>query len=137
MRSFQRSRSCRPSRLAAILQAALLAAGLIAAPTIHRYTCTGVCCGPKFTVAGARCCGHCGHGAAGDASPASGPQRSGGCACLDDCCAWHALFTTPDAPADAAPATLVTVAPVPVPVDAPRAPGARLLPYPTGPPIAL
>lgn len=114
----------------------MLAASVIAAPTIHRYTCAGVCHGPQFSVSGDRCCGQCSHEGATGRAPASGSHRTRGCTCLDDCCTWYALFTTPDAPADAAPATLVAPAPALLPADAPRAPGARLLPYPTGPPSA-
>ncbi len=134
MTSLPRNRWPEGARLAALLQAALLAASLVAAPTIHRYTCSGVCSGARFVTWGERACGGCCHG--GDAGAPSGARGGSGrgCTCLDDCCSWHALFTTPDAPSDTAPATLVAAAPVAAPIDAPRAPGARLLPYPTGPP---
>ena len=136
--SLPRSRWPDGVRLASLLQAALLAASLIAAPTIHRYTCSGVCSDARCSVRAERARGGCCHPT--EAGAPNGATRSGhprGCACLDDCCSWHALFTTPDAPADTVPATPVAAAPVPSPIDSPRAPGAHLLPYPTGPPSAL
>ena len=148
------SHMSRPGRLPALLQAVLLALTLVLAPELHRHTCNGVCAsapgasGPR--VAGPAADGvaeepgasSCCHGAANQAeSPApqgSGERHgssSGGCDCLDDCCSIYANGTTPEVATDTGPATLlVSAAPDAPPAQAPRAAGARLLPYPNGPP---
>jgi hypothetical protein len=122
---------------AALLQAAALLVTLIAAPELHRYTCSGVCSAPKFARNGETACGHCCQGEAQGHSKRPGGHARGACNCLDDCCSWTAVFAAPDAPADAVPVALVTPAPPLQPIDLPRAPGTWLLPFSTGPPSAV
>ena len=147
-------------RLFVLLQAALLAFTLVLAPELHRHTCTGVCASGALDgggraagdfgaagaaeVAGEPAAHSCCHGGANSApSPGTGRSAghrgpsSDGCDCLDDCCTIYAHGTTPDVVTDTGPATLLVSGTPEVPsAPAPRAPGARLLPYPTGPPSA-
>ena len=119
-------------RMGVLLEAALLALSLFAAPALHRKNCNGVCAEHRLSTSeepSHSCCG-----------PAEHRQDStddGGCQCLDDCCSIVGCCVTPDVVSDTAPATLVrTDAPAWYPEAKPRAPEARLLPYPTGPPSA-
>ncbi len=138
MRSPVRFNTSRQVRALALFQAVVFVATLTAAPILHRDYCSGVCASPKFATIGETSCRRCCQDASAEKHPKTpvGHAR-GGCNCLDDCCSWHAVFTAPDAPVDAGPVTLVTPAPPLRPLDTPRAPGARLLPYPTGPPSAV
>ncbi|HEY7729112.1 MAG TPA: hypothetical protein VID50_11750 [Candidatus Eisenbacteria bacterium] len=119
-------------RVGVLLQAALLALNLLAGPALHRKHCNGPCCvahrlseshaGPHRD-----CCGGSDQG--------ERPKSDDGCQCLDDCCSILAYSITPDVVSDTAPATLVSsTAEAVLPTETPRAPAARLLPYPTGPP---
>lgn len=123
----------RPGRLAAMLQVALFAATMAEAPLLHRANCDGVCAAPKLEALG--------RAMSGDACcPPDAPSPRGtsrGCGCLDDCCSMTAHATTPTVIADLAPpAPVVCLAPALRTERVPRAPGARLLPFPTGPPRA-
>jgi hypothetical protein len=120
------------ARALALLQAIVLAASLIAAPILHPHTCTGPC------AAIAKAPGHAA-GAAAALPPChtAGHGDSGRktCDCTGDCCSFQAQFVAPSEIADvAAPTTLFVAVPAPAPDDARRAPEARLLPFPTGPP---
>ena len=124
----------RARRLGVLLEAALLALSLFAAPALHRKTCNGVCAEHRQAASEAEpahsCCG-------GAAEHAEGPKEDGGCQCLDDCCAIVGCCAAPDDVCDTAPPSLVsTDAQAWYPEWTPRAPEARLLPYPTGPPPA-
>ncbi|HSQ60015.1 MAG TPA: hypothetical protein VLT84_06245 [Acidobacteriota bacterium] len=124
-------------RLAAWIQASLVAASLVAAPVLHPYACTSPC-SSQASVASQ------GGGAHLDATPAGlppchapkdGDPGSGPCRCTDDCCSFQAQFVVPLEPADGAPPSLLQAAPPPArPDESHRAPAARLLPFPTGPP---
>ena len=138
MRPLVRFGASRRARVLALLQGAVFVATLIAAPVLHRYGCSGACASPKFATNGGTPRAPCCQGeSAGPHSRTPAGHAPGGCNCLDDCCSWTAVFTTPDAPADAVPVTLVTPAPSLWALDAPRAPGVWLLPFSTGPPSAV
>lgn len=120
------------SRAGALFQVALLVLSLAAAPAVHRKHCTGVCSTQRQTAVfgepGHSCCGRSGHH---DAA-----QEDDGCQCLDDCCSIVGHCATPTVVCDTAPpAPAPTPVPVVTPVETLRAPAARLLPYPTGPPF--
>jgi hypothetical protein len=114
-------------RAGVLLQAALLALGLVAAPAVHENSCADVCARHEAATPERHSCGS-------HAGQAVGHE---GCRCLGDCCSIVACCVTPDAPGDAAPpAPLPSPAGGQAPASAPRAPGVWLLPYPTGPPPA-
>lgn len=123
-------------RLAAWLQAALLAASLVAAPVLHPYACTSPCA--SQVVAAPQHDGEHDPGHAGLPpchAPKSGASDQGPCQCTDDCCSFQAQFVVPLEPADGAPSSLLQETPAPaLPDESHRAPAARLLPFPTGPP---
>jgi hypothetical protein len=123
-----------PARRAAVLlEAALLALSLFAAPALHRKSCNGVCA--AHHLGGTR--EEPRHGCCAGAEPDQGPGADDGCRCLDDCCSIFGCCVTPDVLSDTGSATLVPAGARPVrPEETPRAPEARLLPYPTGPPGA-
>lgn len=124
-------------RVAAWFQASLLAASLVAAPALHPYACASPCA--TQVVAATQHDGGHGHANAGLPpchAPKDGKANSGPCQCTDDCCSFQAQFVVPLEPADGAPpSTLQTAAAPPaLPDESHRAPAARLLPFPTGPP---
>jgi hypothetical protein len=118
-------------RAGALLQVAFLSLYLLAAPALHRRHCTGVCSMNRqsavFGESGRGCCGTSGHKHSG--------KDDDGCQCLDDCCSIVGHCTAPTVVCDTAPpAPAPTPIPAVTPVETSRAPAARLLPYPTGPP---
>ncbi|HEX4933732.1 MAG TPA: hypothetical protein VFV33_11170 [Gemmatimonadaceae bacterium] len=123
-------------RLAAWIQASLLATSLVAAPALHPYACTSPCA--SQAVASPQHDGDHGRANAGLPpchAPKDGKAGSGPCQCTDDCCSFQAQFVVPLEPADGAPpSTLQATAPPALPDESHRAPAARLLPFPTGPP---
>jgi hypothetical protein len=123
-------------RLAAVAQAAFFTASLVAAPLVHPWACTGACAG----AAGVDVRSGPAHGGPAENAP---PCHGGGgprakhrrCECTDDCCSLWAQFVSPPVVDDPAPASLVVARALPSPPDeSGRAPAARLLPFPTGPP---
>ncbi|HET9952485.1 MAG TPA: hypothetical protein VFS09_11895 [Candidatus Eisenbacteria bacterium] len=118
-------------RIRAILQAALFVASLVSAPLVHEWTCDGACARASLATAASA-----DHASAPPCHAGAGPGSKGhGCNCTDGCCSLWAQFVSPPALERAgAPTRIVSTPVAPAPEPARRAPAARLLPYPTGPP---
>jgi hypothetical protein len=130
IRAFDHRRGA-PRRAGAALLSLFFAVSLVAAPLLHQRTCTGACAaGASFARAAA------GRDAAPPCHAAGAAHgKRGGCQCTDDCCSLLAQFVAPPDVADDGPTVLLPAGILPATPDASRrAPAARLLPYPNGPP---
>jgi hypothetical protein len=127
-------RLVRPNPFGVACFAVFFAAALASAPLTHPMSCSGACAGDVVAGLVSQPDGSGGAPACHGGTDGRG-AGSGGCTCTEDCCSLLAQFVAaPLVTDDAAPALLALQAlPVP-PDDAQRAPAARLLPYPNGPP---